>query len=64
MTGNLSSVMRKLLLLPFLTVMATWTVPGSCSQSNIVLIITDDQDLTLGGLVSECVIKGKEKTVM
>jgi hypothetical protein len=49
------------LLMPFLTVMATWTVPASYSQTNIVLIITDDQDLTLGGLVSEYVIKRKEK---
>jgi hypothetical protein len=44
--------------------MATWTIPGSCSQTNIVLIITDDQDLTLGGLVSEYGIKRKEKKVM
>jgi hypothetical protein len=53
--------MGKLLLLPFFTVMAIWTVPASSSQTNIVLIITDDQDLTLGGLVSEYAIKRKEK---
>jgi hypothetical protein len=56
--------MEKLILIPFLTVMASWTITGSCSQTNIVLIITDDQDLTLGGLVSEYGIKRKEKTVM
>jgi hypothetical protein len=33
--------------------MVTWTVPGLCNQTNIVLVVTDDQDLTLGGLVSE-----------
>jgi hypothetical protein len=45
--------MEELLLLSFLITMMTWTVPGTCSQANIVLVVTDDQDLTLGGLVSE-----------
>jgi len=45
--------MEELLLLSFLIIIVTWTVPGSCNQTNIVLIVTDDQDLTLGGLVSE-----------
>ncbi|XP_021931865.1 N-acetylglucosamine-6-sulfatase-like isoform X3 [Zootermopsis nevadensis] len=42
--------MEKLLLLSSFTIMLTWMVPGSCSQTNIVLIIADDQDLILGGL--------------
>jgi hypothetical protein len=53
--------MMEKLLLPFLTLMATWTVSTVFTQTNIVLIVTDDQDLTLGGLVSEYVIKRKEK---
>jgi hypothetical protein len=53
-----------LLLLPLLTVMLTWAVPGSCSQTNIVLIITDDQDLTLGGLVSEFVKTERKKEAL
>jgi hypothetical protein len=56
--------MEKLLLLPLLTVMLTWAVPGSLSQTNIVLIITDDQDLTLGGLVSEFVKTERKKEAL
>jgi len=41
--------------------MVAWRVHVSCSQSNIVLIITDDQDLTLGGLVSEFVGERKKQ---
>jgi hypothetical protein len=47
--------MEKLLPLPLLTVMLTWAVPGSCSQTNLVFIISDDQHHTLEGLVSKFV---------
>jgi hypothetical protein len=52
--------MEQLLLLSFSITTMTLKVPATCSQTNIVLVVTDHQDLTLGGLLS--FNKEKERT--